>query len=243
MCLKGDERQSTPGPVPGDSIYKRMLQVLYEDNHLIAVYKPAGVLVQGDITGDPTLMDEVKYYLKQKYHKTGKVFLGLLHRLDRNVQGVILFAKTSKGASRLSEQFRNHTVEKIYHAVVEGKPKKSSETLVHWLTKDAESNRTTVHGRQTAASQQAELSYEVVTSSKKYSLLKIKLGTGRSHQIRAQLGHIGCPIVGDVKYGASKQLPNQVLALAATSLGFKTATGEELKMVTVPIPSDFKAFL
>ncbi|MSU75122.1 MAG: RluA family pseudouridine synthase [Candidatus Magasanikbacteria bacterium] len=219
------------------------LQVLYEDNHLIAVYKPAGVLVQGDVTGDPTLMDEVKYYLKQKYHKTGKVFLGLLHRLDRNVQGIILFAKTSKGASRLSEQFRNHTVEKIYHAVVEGKLKKEKETLVHFLTKDENTNRTTVHRLQTTGSQRADLSYEVVKSNGKYSLLKVKLGTGRSHQIRAQLGYIGSPIVGDVKYGASKQLPNQVLALAATSLAFATATTSELVIVEVPIPKDFNSFI
>src|SRR3990167_4156078 len=122
------------------------LRILYEDNHLIAVYKPAGVLVQGDETGDATLMDEVKYYLKQKYHKTGKVFLGLLHRLDRPVQGIILFAKTSKGASRLSEQFRKHEVEKMYHALVVGKPKKEKDTLVHFLKKDPQGNRTTVYG-------------------------------------------------------------------------------------------------
>src|SRR3989344_1428232 len=108
------------------------LRVLYEDNHLIAVYKPAGVLVQADDTKDPTLMDEVRYYLKQKYHKPGKVFLGLLHRLDRPVQGIILFAKTSKGAARLSEQFRKHEVEKVYHALVIGRPKKEKEILVHW---------------------------------------------------------------------------------------------------------------
>src|SRR3989344_5532268 len=108
------------------------LKILYEDNHLIAVYKPAGVLVQGDDTGDGTLMDEVKYYLKTKYHKLGKVFLGLIHRLDRPVQGIILFAKTSKGASRLSEQMRNHEIEKVYKAVVVGKPQETKATLVHY---------------------------------------------------------------------------------------------------------------
>lgn len=212
------------------------LQVLYEDNHLIAVYKPAGVLVQGDDTGDATLMDEVKYYLKQKYHKTGKVFLGLIHRLDRNVQGIILFAKTSKGASRLSEQFRKHEVEKIYHAVIEGAPKEKSATLTHFLTKDEKTNKTSVSSKQQTGSQEAELSYEVMRSNEKYSLLKIRLGTGRSHQIRAQLAATGYPIVGDIKYGATEILPNHELALAATSLAFTTATNGERQTITVPVP-------
>lgn len=203
------------------------LRVLYEDNHLIAVYKPAGVLVQGDKTGDATLMDEVKYYLKQKYHKTGKVWLGLLHRLDRPVSGVILFAKTSKGAARLSEQFRNHTVKKIYHALVFGCPNPRAGALVHYLTKDAAQNRTAVSERPTADGQRAELAYETVRSNGRYSLLKIILGTGRGHQIRAQLAAIGCPIVGDVKYGAPSARPDKSIALAATSLRFATATTNE----------------
>ncbi|MBI5728901.1 MAG: RNA pseudouridine synthase [Candidatus Magasanikbacteria bacterium] len=239
------------------------LQILYEDNHLIAVYKPVGVLVQGDDTGDSTLMDEVKYYLKTKYHKLGKVFLGLIHRLDRPVQGIILFAKTSKGASRLSEQFRNHSVEKIYHALVIGKPEKQRDTLVHYLQKEEKNNKVTVsphphplppgeggYGsfapREKAGMrgwQRAELSYEVVKSNDKFSLLKIQLGTGRSHQIRAQLSAIGCPIVGDVKYGADEPLPDKSLALAATSLTFMTATGDEEKVVTIEIPEAWDTFL
>lgn len=212
------------------------LEVLYEDNHLIAVHKPAGVLIQGDKSGDPTLMDEVKYFLKQKYHKTGKVFLGLVHRLDRNVEGVVLFAKTSKGASRLSEQIRNHTVTKIYHALVEGKPAKAKDTLVHWLEKDEVVNRTTVHGAETAEAQRAELSYEVVNSNGKNSILQIVLGTGRSHQIRAQLAAIGCPIVGDMKYGARTPYKNGALALCATAFTFETATGGEIKTVAIEPP-------
>ena len=215
------------------------LQVLYEDNHLIAVYKPAGVLVQADDTKAPTLLDEVKYYLKQKYHKTGKVFLGLIHRLDRNVQGIILFGKTSKGAARLSEQFREHSIEKMYHAVVEGKPLKQKDTLVHYLEKDEKTNRTTVYGLQTTATRRAELSYEVVKSNGKYSLLKIKLGTGRSHQIRVQLSAIGHPIVGDVKYGSKETLPDHELALAATSLSFETATGNDRINLEAPLPDSF----
>ncbi|MDO8626484.1 MAG: RluA family pseudouridine synthase [Candidatus Magasanikbacteria bacterium] len=220
------------------------LTVLYEDNHLIAVFKPAGVLVQGDKTGDATLMDEVKYYLKQKYHKTGKVFLGLIHRLDRPVAGVVLFAKTSKGASRLSEQFRNHTVEKIYEALVEGVPPQGQGQLVHFLKKDKEGNVTTVYDNFVPGSQRAELQYEVLdekmvgpvgNTPQARSLLRIKLGTGRSHQIRAQLAKIGCPIVGDVKYGASSALEDKAIALTAASLIFDTATGE--KRVTVRVDS------
>jgi len=121
-----------------------MVKVLYEDNHLIAVFKPAGILVQGDETGDECLMDEVKAYLKEKYNKPGQVFLGLLHRLDRPVSGVVLFAKTSKGATRLSEQIRNHSVKKTYQCLVEGKPKKEKGTLINWLRKDEQKNKTTV---------------------------------------------------------------------------------------------------
>lgn len=221
------------------------LEILYEDNHLIAVNKPAGILVQGDISGEENLMDEVKKYLKEKYKKEGNVFLGLIHRLDRNVSGIVLFAKTSKGASRLSEQFRNHKVEKIYHAWVEGRPPKGSDTLEHHLVKDENKNKTTVHQEEIPGSQHAELSYEIVkhsvfnnlnvsTCHVDASLLKIKLGTGRSHQIRAQLAFIGCPIVGDVKYGSSKVLPDQSIALRATSLSFDTAT--EQKKITLNIP-------
>ncbi len=210
-----------------------MLKVLYEDNHLIAVYKPAGVLVQGDETGDATLMDEVKYYLKTKYNKLGKVFLGLVHRLDRPVSGVILFAKTSKGASRISEQIRNHEVEKIYHALVIGKPKKQKDTLVHWLKKDETVNRATVYEREVQDALHAELSYEVVQSNGTYSIVKIQLKTGRPHQIRAQMSAIGHPIVGDVKYGGS---PADDIALCATSLSFTTATGEERKTIEIEIP-------
>ncbi len=215
------------------------IQVLYEDNHLVAVYKPLGLLVQGDKSGDVCLMDEVKEYLKHKYDKPGNVFLGLVHRLDRNVQGIVLFAKTSKGASRLSEQFRQHTVEKIYHAVVVGRPQKNKDTLLHWLKKDENANRTTVYNQKTKDTQEAQLSYEVIKSNKNYSLLKIKLGTGRSHQIRAQLSFIGCPIVGDIKYGAPEVLPDHAIMLAATSLSFDLATGEERKNVSVSVPKDW----
>lgn len=215
------------------------MKVLYEDNHLIAVYKPSGVLVQGESTGDPTLMDEVKYYLKQKYCKTGRVFLGLVHRLDRPVSGIILFAKTSKGAARLSEQIREHTVEKMYHALVVGKPKKEKDTLVHWMKKDENTNTVKVYEAEVAESLRSELSYEVVESNNKYSIVKIQLKTGRPHQIRAQFAAIGHSIVGDVKYGAPSALPDRSVALCATSLSFTTATGGEKKKIEIDLPKEW----
>jgi 23S rRNA pseudouridine1911/1915/1917 synthase len=201
-----------------------MLKVLYEDNHLIAVFKPAGVLTQGDRTGDASLMDEVKKYFKEKYKKPGNVFLGLLHRLDRPVCGIVLFAKTSKGASRLSEQFRNGEVEKIYHAVVIGRPKQKKGVLINYLRKDAGKGR------------EAKLSYEVVRFNDKYSLLEIKPETGRFHQIRVQLSLAGFPILGDIKYGAPSPLPDRSIALCATSLSFRLATKNEIKKLSIPIP-------
>lgn len=215
---------------------KKELQVLYEDNHLIAVYKPAGVLVQEDETGDVCLMDEVKEYLKEKYHKPGEAFLGLIHRLDRPVSGIVLFAKTSKGASRLADQFRNHTITKIYHAVVLGKPFFTKGTLVHFLKKDTEKNFVSVFEDEVPDSLRAELDYEIVKQGKNATLLKINLKTGRPHQIRAQLSFIGCPIVGDLKYGAPKPFPDKSIALSATTLSFQTATGDQQKIISTEIP-------
>jgi 23S rRNA pseudouridine1911/1915/1917 synthase len=231
------------------------LDVLYEDNHLIAVNKPAGLLVQegdqrivpgglmkrisrtGRVTDEKCLMDEVKDYLKEKYQKPGNVFLGLIHRLDRNVSGIVLFAKTSKGASRLSEQFRDHTIKKIYHAWVEGVPQEAKATLKNYLIKDEAINKTSVHESERSGGDYAELSYELIKTEGNCSLLKIELKTGRSHQIRAQLSHISLPIVGDIKYGASKALPDQSIKLTATELRFKTATGDEEKVIQIPVVS------
>ncbi len=204
------------------------MKVLYEDNHLVAVYKPHGVLVQGDKSGDICLMDDVKKYLKEKYKKPGNVFLGLLHRLDRPVRGIVLFAKTSKGASRLSEQFRNHTVEKVYQALVEGRPKQKKATLINWLIKDKEKNKVSVFDKNMSGSQRAELDYEILeTQNSGNTLLKIILKTGRSHQIRAQLAHIGCPIVGDKKYGSNTEYKKGAIALSAVYLKFKSVVGEK----------------
>jgi 23S rRNA pseudouridine1911/1915/1917 synthase len=212
------------------------LQVLYEDNHLIAVNKPAGILTQPDKTGDPSLMDEVKYFLKNKYEKPGNVFLGLLHRLDRNVSGIVLFAKTSKGAARLSEQIRKREFIKTYTARVEGVPEPASNTLIDYLLKDEENNFVSIVSEITPGAQRAELSYETLSTDGKFSILRIKLGTGRTHQIRVQLSDIGCPIVGDKKYGSSIELPERAIALTATELTFKTATTDEMQTIKIDFP-------
>ncbi len=240
------------------------IEVLYEDNHLIAVKKPAGVLTQGDKTGDENLLDEVKKYLKEKYQKPGNVFLGLLHRLDRPVSGIILFAKTSKGASRLSEQFRNHSIVKIYHAVVFGKPSQNRGDIVNYLNKDEKSKKAIISDNNNG--QAAELSYEVVVSNDKYSLLKIQLKTGKFHQIRAQLAHAGFPILGDLKYGAPAcnalparcrysvsggrsnagrpfALPDKNIALCANFLSFETATTGEQKEISIPLPKEWQEYI
>lgn len=212
------------------------LNVLYEDNHLIAVLKPAGMLVQGDASGERSLMEHVKTYLKETYQKPGNVFLGLIHRLDRPVSGIVLFAKTSKGASRISEQFRAHSVTKIYHAVVEGVPKQQKQTLVNFLVKNENTNKVAVFDREREGALRAELSYELIDRTDTTALLKIVLKTGRPHQIRSQLAHIGHPIVGDTKYGASQALPDSAIKLCATELAFVSATGNVRHSIVAPLP-------
>jgi len=218
------------------------LAIIYEDNHLIAVFKPAGILSQGDKTGDISMYDMVKDYIRIKKGKpsffalgnarpvrnsegsqrkiSNEVFLGLIHRLDRPVSGIILFAKTSKGASRLSEQFRNHQVEKTYHAIVLGKPEKEKGVFRHFLIKDEKLKK----ARKSEKGIEASLYYKIIKSNKKYSLLKIKIDTGKFHQIRAQLSLAGFPILGDLKYKGEKWDNHQGIALCATNLVFKTAT-------------------
>ena len=219
------------------------IDVLYEDNHLIAVLKPAGILTQGDKSGDLNLMDEVKKYLKEKYKKPGKVFLGLLHRLDRPVSGIVLFAKTSKGASRLSEQFRNHKVEKIYHALVLGKPREKKGELIGYILKDEKRNIAIISKNNKQGYRKAILYYENVASNDKYSLLKIKLETGRFHQIRAQMSAMGNPILGDIKYGAPFAFKDKSIRLCANSLSFQLATKKEHKNISLPVPQAWKEYI
>ena len=221
------------------------LHVLYEDNHLIAVEKPAGMLVQAEDVrdgkvGQEILLDLVKAYIKEKYQKPGNVFLGLLHRLDRPVRGIVLFAKTSKAASRLSAQFRERTTDKIYHAWVEGIVEKDRGTLIHFIIKDENRRKSFVYETEARGSQRAELRYTVVerVASPKHpmTLVKIELKTGRFHQIRAQFGYIHHPIIGDVKYGASMGFPDTHIELSGTSLSFETATGGETKTISLSVP-------
>jgi 23S rRNA pseudouridine1911/1915/1917 synthase len=210
------------------------LHILYEDNHIIAVEKPAGVLIDD-------LMEETKKFLKEKYSKPGNVFLGMVHQLDRPVSGIVLFGKTSKGAARLSEQFRDREAAKIYHAWVEGDPGQA-RTIKNFLKKDENRRKAFIYDKEVRDSKPAELDFSVVKKvlSPKgiISLVKVRLKTGRFHQIRAQLGRIGHPVVGDVKYGSKIHFPDSHIALAATSITFKTATGANLSEISEGIRSE-----
>lgn len=208
--------------------------VIYEDNHLLAVYKPSGLLVQGDRTGDVCLLDLGKRWLKARYHKPGKVFLGLVHRLDRPVAGVVLFARTSKAAGRLSKQFRERTVQKHYLAVVSGTVAGDSEQLIHHIERRERWSR--VVSRPTEESQEARLRYTVLGRDDDKSLLRVCLETGRRHQIRIQLAHMGHPLIGDLRYGAETPLPERQIALLAHSLSVDHPTRDDRIILTSPIP-------
>lgn len=210
------------------------LQILYEDNHLIAVVKPAGLLTQGDASGDPCLLESVRTYLKEKYDKPGHAFVGLLHRLDRPVAGVVLFAKTSKGASRLSEQIRAHSVRKVYHALVEGSVRPEEGSLVHYLREGEK--RVRVQEVCSPEWKRAELSFRVVERGTTYSLLEIDLKTGRKHQIRAQFAYVGHPLAGDARYGA-KQPFSSGIGLLSTLFEFSHPI-RNTERVQVRLPVD-----
>ena len=216
-------------------------RIIYIDNHLIAVTKPAGLLTQPDRNTDESLIDQTRQWIKEKYNKPNNIFLGLVHRLDRNVSGVVLFARTSKAASRLSKQFREGTIKKHYRAIVLGKLKEEHTTLVHYLRKE-KSLKATVFPRETPAAKRSELSYEVIYSLENKSLLEVSLSTGRFHQIRAQMAFIGHPIMGDVKYGAPEPLPNQEIALYAHKLVFSHPVSNEEITLTAPEPKTWEQF-
>lgn len=213
-----------------------MLDVLYEDNHCLAVVKPARCLTVADHTGDESLLDLAKEYLKKKYNKPGKVFVGLVHRLDRPVSGVVLFARTSKAAARLSEQFREGTVRKTYRAVVEGNVAPASGEFVDWLLKNPETNTTRSVPPDTPAARQSRLRFRHVAAAPNLSLLEITPQTGRSHQIRVQLSVRGHPIFGDRKYGSQHSLQG-VIALHAAQLTFEHPTRHEPVTVIAPDPA------
>lgn len=197
--------------------YHPLWPVLYEDNHLLALYKPAGLLVQGDRTGEVSLLDLAKAWLKMRYQKPGEVFLALVHRLDRPVAGALLFGRTSKAAGRLSEQFRSGTIQKRYLAVVHGHLKESSGRLIHHIERRPERS-SVIHARPTHKTREARLSYRVLDASSSSSLVEIQLETGRHHQIRIQMAQLGHPVWGDLRYGAPFPLPHKQIALMAHRL-------------------------
>ena len=196
------------------------LAILYEDNHLVAVNKQPGQLVQGDATGDEPLAERVKQYLKEKYKKPGKVFLGVVHRLDRPVSGVVVFARTSKALARMNELFRDKQTQKTYWAIVGKAPSPPSGRLVHWLVKDEKKNKATAYEKEHPQGKLSELGYELVGHQGGFFLLKVNPLTGRPHQIRVQLAVMGCPIVGDLKYGYAKPNEDGSICLHAKSLEF-----------------------
>ncbi len=219
-----------------------MLTVLYEDNHCIAALKPARVLTAGDRTGDVSLLDMVRNYLKEKYKKPGKVFVGLVHRLDRPVSGVVLFARTSKAAGRLSEQFREGTVTKVYRAIVEGTVAESSGEYVDWLVKDEKTNIVRSVPPRSPAARESRLLFRCVESSRGLTLLEITPATGRSHQIRVQLAARGHPIYGDGKYGSRHSL-HGTIALHAAQLTFDHPTRHEPVTIAAPDPEIWRRLL
>lgn len=215
------------------------MTVLYEDNHLIIVNKDPGEIVQGDKTGDTPLSEIVKAWLKERHHKPGNVFLGVVHRLDRPVSGVVLFAKTSKALPRLNNMFAAHDkVAKTYWAIVQNRPAKPEATLMHWLTRQEKTNTARAYDHEVPGSKKAILDYRLIASSDRYHLLEIHLHTGRHHQIRCQLAKIGCPIKGDLKYGAPRSNPDGSISLHARSLVLEHPVSHAEISVTAPVPND-----
>lgn len=217
------------------------IKVLFEDNHLIAVNKPAGMLVQGDKTGDSTLGDWVKKYIKDKYKKPGDVFLGVIHRLDRPVSGVVIFARTSKALTRMNELFRERKIEKTYLAITQSELPELKGDLVHFLLKDTTKNKTKAYDRMSsraAKAKRAELSYKMTGKVANHNLYEIKLKTGRPHQIRVQLAKMGSPIRGDVKYGSDQGNQDGSIHLHSRSLSFIHPVKKEPVHITAAIPNE-----
>jgi 23S rRNA pseudouridine1911/1915/1917 synthase len=214
-------------------------QVVYEDNHIMVINKLPSEIVQGDKTGDIPLSEKVKNFIKTRDQKPGNVFCGVIHRLDRPVSGLVIFAKTSKGLSRFNELFRDKTIQKTYLAVVKNKPPKQSDKLVHYLIKNEKTNMSKAFSKPVEGALKAELDYELVASSDNYHLLKVELHTGRHHQIRCQLSAIGCPIKGDVKYGFNRTNEGGFIHLHSYQLKFiHPIKDEPIAVKAFPISND-----
>ena len=215
------------------------LTVIYEDNHLIAINKPAGALVHGDETGDETLSDKVKQYIKVRYEKPGDVFLGVIHRLDRPVSGVVIFARTSKALIRMNKMLQEKGINKTYLAIVSKRPEELSGTLVHHIYKDESKNIVRAYASRKTGTKEAILDYILMGELDAKVLLKVNPHTGRPHQIRAQLSKIGCPIIGDLKYGAEYPLPDQSIALHCKEMAFTHPVKNELIAIKADTPRKF----
>jgi 23S rRNA pseudouridine1911/1915/1917 synthase len=214
------------------------INILYEDNHIIAINKSFHDLVQKDMTGDLSLDDKVRQYLKEKYKKPGEVFLGVVHRLDRPVSGVVLFARTSKALSRLTRMFREGGMKKTYWAIVRNRPPKNEDRLVHHMVRNTKQNKSYCNDVPKPGSKEAILGYKLIGESDNYFLLEINLGTGRHHQIRAQLAVIGCPIKGDLKYGFPRSNADGGISLHARQIGFLHPVTQIETIITAEPPED-----
>jgi len=217
---------------------KENLKVLYEDNHLIIINKRVGDIVQGDKTGDKPLSDVVKEYISEKYNKPGKVFLGVVHRLDRPTSGIVIFARTSKALERLNKMLREKTIKKTYWAVVKNPPPKQQNTLVNYLKKNPKNNKSTAYSKEIKDSKKAILHYKTINKSDHYTLLEIDLETGRHHQIRCQLANIESPIKGDLKYGFNRSNKNGGIHLHARKIEFMHPVKKEIVMFKAGCPND-----
>lgn len=214
------------------------MKVVYEDNHIIIVDKCSGEIVQGDKTGDKPLSETVKEYIKQKYNKPGNVFLGVVHRLDRPVSGLVVFAKTSKALSRLNDMFRTGDVHKTYWAVVKRRDIAMEGTLTDWLTRNERQNKSYAHEREVPGAKKAVLKYKVRAVADNYMLIEVTLLTGRHHQIRCQLSHMGCPIKGDLKYGAPRSNPDGSISLLSRRVEFVHPVSKENIVAYADVPDD-----
>ncbi len=218
------------------------MQVVYEDNHIIVVYKESGEIVQGDKTGDTPLSETVKAYIKEKYQKPGAVFLGVVHRLDRPVSGLVVFARTSKALSRLNEMFRKGEVHKTYWALVQpsGNPVTSNTfvTVTHWLTRNEKQNKSYAYDREVPGSKKAVLRYRTIGQTDRYQLVEVELLTGRHHQIRCQLSTLGMPIRGDLKYGAKRSNPDGSISLLSHHVEFIHPVSKQKIVLDSPLPDD-----